>query len=406
MKTEKVITIPSSKSHSIRALCIALFSRSVSTIENLSECDDVKTCLNACEILGAVLKKEGNCTIIDSTHLSDNKDVLIDCRNSGTTLFFLTALCSTLNCKVTFTGDASLQKRSAENLLNALSNLGVMIEGKNLPYSVHGPMKGGTTQIDCPTSQYLSALLLAAPLARNSCTVTVRMLNEKPYVQMTEDYLAKQKIEYTQNDGKYIIAPNQKYKGFSCSVPGDYSAATPFFAYAALTGSQVKIKNLDINDTQPDKCIVKLLQKMGCSVITGRNEVVLKGPEHLKSVDMDLNSMPDSLPVMAVVSCFADRPIRIFNVAHARIKETDRIHVMALNLNSIGADITETEDGLIVRPVKYFNGGKVDSFKDHRIAMAMAVASLKCRNSLIIENKECAGVSFPDFFSVFEEVSK
>ncbi len=402
----KTVTVPSSKSHSIRALCIALFSRSVSEIINLSDCDDVKSCLTACETLGAKIEKNKDRIIIDSTQINGKDDVVIDCGNSGTTLFFLTALCSTLNCKVTFTGDESLKKRSAENLLNSLADLGVIIEGKTLPYSVHGPVKGGSTQIDCPTSQYLSALLMSVPLAQNSCIISVKSLNEKPYVQMTEDYLEKQNIQYTENGQKYVVEPNQKYKGLTCSIPGDFSAATPFFAYAALTGSKVKIKNLDINDTQPDRCVIKILQEMGCSVTTGKNDVILKGSEHLKAVDMDLNSMPDSLPVMAVVSCFADKPIRIYNVAHARIKETDRIHVMAMNLNSIGADIKETEDGLIVNPVGYFNGGEVDSFMDHRIAMAMAVSSLKCRNSLIILNKECAAVSFPDFFTAFEEVGK
>lgn len=400
------ITVPSSKSHSIRALCIALFSRSVSEIKNLSDCDDVKSCLSACEKLGAKIVKHKDLIIIDSTGLNENDDVLLDCGNSGTTLFFLTALCSALKCKVTFTGDESLKKRSAENLLNSLEDLGVKVDSKTLPYTVQGPLAGGMTNIDCPTSQFLSALLLASPLAENECRIIVKSLNEKPYVLMTEKYLEKQNIEYKKTDNVYDIKPNQKYTECRYEIPGDFSAASPFFASAAVTGKEVQVNNLDMGDTQPDKGILSILEQMGCEVVVKENFIKVKGPEILKAVDMDLNSMPDILPVMAVVSCFTDGIVRISNVAQARIKETDRIHAMALNLNSLGADIAETDDGLIIRSVKELRGKEADSFKDHRIAMALAVSSLKCRDSLTIADRECVSVSFPAFFKMFEEVKR
>ncbi len=398
------ISVPGSKSHGIRAICLSLFARSVSTIFNLNECEDVKACLQACRILGATTERKGDALILDSRNLNDEKDVEIDCRNSGTVLFFLTALCSSLRCKVSFTGDESLGRRSAQNLLKALGNLGVRttLSGSGIPYSVYGPITGGETEIDCPTSQFLSALLLACPLARNDCTVKVSSLNEKPYVEMTKQYLKKQKIAFSETDGFFTVQANQKYRGMYYSVPGDYSCAAVFFAAAAITGSQITVSNLLPQDIHPDREILTILKRMGCGVKTDENSVTLSGPEHLKGIDMDLNSMPDSLPVLAVVACFADSPVRIFNVAHARIKETDRIHIMAENLKALGADVCETDDGLMIEPVREFVKAEVDSFNDHRIAMAMAVASLKCRDGLTVDNAECVCVSFPDFYNVFE----
>lgn len=402
----KTLVIPGSKSHAIRAIVIALFSRSVCTIHNVPQSEDIRTCLEAAKTLGASYKRKGKTVIIDSENLKENDDVTLCCNNSGTTLFFLTALCSTLNGKITFTGDESLSKRSSENLLNSLKDLGVKVEGTNLPYTLQGPLKGGRTKIDCPTSQFLSALLLACPLAKRKCVVEVGILNEKPYVEMTEKYLKKNNIRYTVKDKTYRIKPRQKFSCSDVTIPCDYSSALPFFAAAAILNKTIKINNLFPDDSQADSQALDILVSMGCTVKRTSASLVFTGCGKLKAVDMNLNALPDSLPVLAVTACFADNCVRIKNVSHARLKESDRIHCMAVNLRKLGVKTEEFEDGLLIHPVKEFKEAEVDTFKDHRIAMALAVASLKCETEIIIKDKDCVGVSFPSFYKVFEGVKK
>ena len=401
------VAIPPSKSHSIRALLIAAFARSVSTIENLLLSDDIKNCIEVCKALGTTVAVSGNRTIIDSTHLIKEGEVVLNCGNSGTTLFFATALCCTLNIKALFTGDLSLSGRTAKNLLKSLSDLGAEIsENFEVPYFVKGTLKGGRTEIDCPTSQYLSALLLACPLAENDSRIKILSLNEKPYVAMTLSWLKKQDIRYSYNEKEreFLIYGKQSYQGFNAKIPGDYSSAAFFFTAAAITGGKVSVSGLEEDDTQGDRRILDILNKMGCLITSENGQITLRGPEKLKAVKMDLNSVPDLLPVLAVAGCFTDGEVVISNVAQARLKESDRISVMVNNLNSIGADITETDDGMIIRPVKYFSGGRISCFNDHRVAMAMAVSSLKCSSSLIITGAETASVSFPEFFNIFNNL--
>ena len=227
------IDIPGSKSHTIRALLIALFANGVSTLHNALDSQDTQACIELCRHLGAHIAFKTDTPVptlvIDSSAIANEKEeITIDCANSGTTLYLASAMCAA-GCKsksIRFTGDEQLSKRPIEPLLKSLNDLGADIEPKDsttVPFSIHGPLNGGRTSIECRTSQYLSALLLASPMSNGDTTIEVPLLNEKPYVKMTQWWLAKQKIKYTCNDelSLFHIKGKQRYRPFPENIGGD-----------------------------------------------------------------------------------------------------------------------------------------------------------------------------------------
>jgi 3-phosphoshikimate 1-carboxyvinyltransferase len=343
--------------------------------------------------------------------------ITVDCGNSGTTLYLAAGLAAATGSSVTFTGDAQLKNRPVGELLQALSDLGVTIDypADNTrpgypPFTITGPITGGSTSITCHTSQHLSALLLGCPLGNGTSRIMVPLLNERPYVHMTRSWLDSQLITYDASESMdvFTITGNQRYTPFEAIVNGDYSSASFFFCAAAVAGGCVTVAGLDPDDPQGDKEILSILQDMGCSVTWNtRNAVTVCGPGTGKLVGghFDLNAIPDALPILAVTACFAQGTTVLGNVPQARIKETDRIAVMHRNLTSCGAYIDEREDALIIHGKGKLQGGTCDGYDDHRIIMAMAIASLGCLEPVTITGIDAVGVTFPTFFSLLEQIS-
>jgi 3-phosphoshikimate 1-carboxyvinyltransferase len=262
--------------------------------------------------------------------------------------------------------------------------------------------------LPCPTSQYLSALLLAAPLAQPG-TITeihVPLLNEKPYIDLTLSYLKAQGIPWEgAADYSYFRIPGGgMYKPVNGPVAGDFSSAA-FPACAAVTGGliggePVVLMGLDPGDPQGDKAIFDILARMGCDITWKREggewrlSVSRKGP--LKGGTFDLNDTPDLLPAAAVLGAYAEGETALINVAHARIKETDRIAVMAEELEKLGAAVREKPDGLVIKGGA-LQGGKVDGHGDHRVVMALAAAALGAAGPVEIGGAESAAVTYPAF---------
>ncbi len=408
------IDIPGSKSQTIRALLIALFAKGVSKLHNPLLSKDTESCLQLCKQLGAKITWEEEngekILVLDSTSLIKDGALSLDCNNSGTTLYLASAMSCALGIRLEFRGDDQLSKRPIEPLLKSLKELGATIYPENAtttPFTLQGPLKGGLTSIKCMTSQYLSALLLGCPLASENTTIQVPILNEKPYVNMTESWLNKQKIDFQRDDKMSIfrIRGGQHYTPFEDKINGDFSSASFFFCAAAITGGTVTVRGLDPNDPQGDKGILKILSKMGCFVNWEGNSVTVTGPNRLYAGDFDLNDMPDALPALAITGCFASGPVKLYNTPQARLKETDRIKVLVHNINALGGQAQELEDGLIAYPVDRFTGTSIDGFGDHRIVMAMALASLKCTKELTILGSSAASITFPNFFELFARVS-
>jgi 3-phosphoshikimate 1-carboxyvinyltransferase len=382
----------------------------------ISEYRDIDTCPNIADEDGKKLVKytvNGNAGFKRKAALPEAGSPMIDVGNSGTTLYLALAIAGLQSEPLTFSGDEQIQKRGAAPLLDALAGLGVHSQSNKgcAPITVKGPWKGGMASLPCPTSQYLTALLIASPLAPAG-TVTnieVPLLNEKPYIEMTLSYLKAHGIpfESAPDFSHFTIPGGSSWKTFSRSVPGDFSSAAFPAATAAISGGQATLLGLDPEDTQGDKYFFDMLNSMGCDVQWGDNLTISrKGPLH--GGTFDLNATPDLLPAAAVVAAFAVGDTALINVAHARIKETDRILVMARELAKLGVNCTERPDGLIVHgkggPSLIEKSCVIDGCGDHRIVMAFAAAALGCKSAVEIGSAESAAVTYPGFLDIINAV--
>ena len=406
------IEVPASKSQTIRAFLIACFSGELSIIRHPLISSDTESCIQAVKAIGARVSfsHDMSAAYVNASGITLPESITIDAGNSGTTEYLLLPMAASLGIPVTITGDEQLRRRPLGPLAGALCSLGadvVCSEGLP-PVTIKGPLSGGHASIECRTSQYLSGLLLGAPLASGNTVIDCPLLFEKPYVSLTLGWLDRQGIRYSISDD-YMHAEvegEQRYHGFDEYIAGDYSSASFFFAMAAMAGTAITVKGLDRNDAQGDKAILDILQEMGCMVSWEGNAVTVRGPEKLTGGTFDLNAIPDTLPILAVTAAAAEGTTRLTNVPQARIKETDRIRSMHGNLTALGVECEEEEDGLIIHGRGHVDGGEVKGFGDHRIIMAMASLSAAASDDIIIDNEEAAAVTFPAFFELFDSIRK
>jgi len=399
------VDVPGSKSHTIRAVAVAALAEGSSTILRPLLSADTASAVGAYRALGA--------RIVDSDPAAWKVEGVggrptapageIDVGNSGTTLYVaLGSAALTDGGRVRFTGDEQTARRSAGPLLEALAALGARCSSREgtgcVPIEISGPLSGGRAEIACPTSQYLTGLLLAAPLAPGEARseILVTELNERPYVEMTLGWLDRQGVRLEREGWERFIVPGgQRYRGFQAAVPADFSSATFFLAAAALTGSEITLRGLDMADSQGDKEVVRYLTEMGCSWKETDEGIVFRGGK-LRAAEFDLNATPDALPAMAVLAAFAEGRTVLGNVPQARQKETDRIKVMAGELRRLGGRVEELPDGLVVHGTG-LAGGSARGHGDHRVVMALAVAGLASRAPVEVDTAEAVAVTFPDF---------
>jgi len=398
------VTMPASKSHTIRGLIIGLLSDGESRLLRPLDSDDTRSCMGLCQSLGAeVDTADAECWRIAGTGGRPTAPPQpVDVGNSGTALFLgmsAAALCDGL---VELTGDEQTRLRSAGPLLRALAELGATARSKDgtgcPPVVVGGGLKGGSVSIECPTSQYMSSLLIGCPLASGDTEITAPLLNEKPYVAMTCRWLREtgMRFEASEDLQHFTVPGRQRYPAFEKAVPADFSSATFFLVAAAVTGSELMLRGLDMRDTQGDKAVVGMLREMGCRIDVERDGLRVCGPDRLRGATFDLNATPDALPAMAVAGCLADGETRLLNVPQARIKETDRLASMSEELAKLGGEIEQLPDGLIIQGTG-LRGAKVDGRGDHRVVMALAVAGLAAAGETVVETAEAAAVTFPQF---------
>ena len=412
VKLSGKIIIPSSKSQTIRALLISVFSRGVSYIKHPLISDDTESCINAVKAMGADVNilENGDITVDATYAFSDMDELSIDAGNSGTTEYLSLPMLSSLGIQVNIDGDEMLRKRPLKPLLDALESLGAETESTEgfPPASIRGPLDGGECTIECKTSQYLSGLLLGAPLAIGDCHIKCSVLFEKPYVKMTLKWLDDQGIKYRISDDleEVWVKGGQSYKPLDTYIEGDFSSASFFFVAAAIHGTEVTVEGLDKNSTQGDKEILNILEKMGCSIKWNGMAVTVKGPEKLKGGVFDLNAIPDTLPALSVAAAFAEGDTILGNVEQARIKETDRIKVMRENLNELGVEADERRDALIIHGNGSVKGGKAKGYGDHRVIMALAILGTRTEEETEIDDVSAASVTFPTFFDLLENLEK
>lgn len=394
------VLVPASKSHTMRALVIATLAEGVSEIANPLDSLDTRACVDACRALGAEIATDEAWKVTGTGGEVQAPRNAIDVANSGTTLRFVMSAAALADGATVLTGDASIRARPAGPLLEALTNLGAeAISTRSngcAPFVIRGPMKGGKTSLRATSSQFLSSLLICCPLAPDATEIHVTELNEAPYARMTLDWLSRRGIQCEQDDLKQFKIPGgQRYQAFNRQIPGGFSSATFFLAAAAATDSDLTLLGLDMDDAQGDKEVVRMLEAMGATVAVEPNGIRIRRGA-LEGVEFDLNATPDALPAMAVVASLAEGETRLVNVPQARLKETDRIAVMAAELAKMGAEIEELEDGLVIRGGK-LKGGRVGGHDDHRVVMALAVAGLAADGETVIDTAESAAVTFPNF---------
>ncbi len=406
-KTEKLegeITIPSSKSHTIRAVIIGSLAEGTSKILNPLRSDDTMAAVNACKALGAKIRVENEkkWTIEGINHEPVNSGEILNMANSGTSLRLISGIIAALcDFEVQLEADESLSARPIQPLLKSFNELGAEALSINnngyCPIKIKGKMQGGNTEITGITSQYVSSLLLACPLLKEDTKITVVKPNELPYIKMTLKWLDEQGIRYEASEDltKFKAYGNQKYKSFEKTIPADWSSAAFPLVAAAITKSDVLLKGLDINDVQGDKEVIDYLKKMNADISVEEGGIKIKG-RPLQGCELDLNNTPDALPALSVLGCFAEGTTTLINVAQARIKETDRIKVMAEELGKMGADIKEREEGLITHK-SILKGGEVRGHNDHRIVMALSLAGLIAEGKTDITTAESVNVTYPDY---------
>ena len=400
------VRIPPSKSHTIRAVAIGSLARGTSRILNPLVSSDTLSAVKAYRAFGADISEIRNPQseiewTVNGGRPKTPEDV-IDAGNSGTTLYIAMGAAALVDGYTVFTGDHQIRGRPAGDLLDAFGLLGAPAfstrDNGCPPLVIHGPMTGGQTFVDgSKTSQYVTSLLINCPLAGADTEITVNSPCEKPYIEMTLRWLDEQGIRYEREGCERFLVPGgQKYRPFEKSIPGDFSSATFFLCAAAITGSELVLLGLDMNDTQGDKAVVDMLAEMGAEVEQLPQGVRIKGGLLKGGCEFDLANTPDALPSLAVTACFADGVTRLVNVAQARVKETDRIKVMAEELTKMGGKVKELPDGLEIvgSPL---HGAKVRGHDDHRVVMALAVAGMACDGVTEIDTAEAVSITFPSF---------
>jgi 3-phosphoshikimate 1-carboxyvinyltransferase len=325
------------------------------------------------------------------------------CANSGTSIRFLTALCTLGHGAYRLDGIERMRERPIGDLLDALNLLGAHVRSENdtacPPVIVHANgLPGGTATVRGDiSSQFLSALLMAAPAARLPVELLIDgPLVSKPYVKMTIGVMRAFGVVVNSSKelARFDIAP-QPYTPCRYAVEPDASAASYFWALAAVMGGEVTVEGLSITSMQGDVAFVDCLEQMGCEVRRDAYSITVVG-RPLRGIHLDMNAISDTVQTLAVVALFGDGPTSIRNVAHIRHKETDRIAAVASELRKLGADVTERPDGLTIQPRK-LRSATIETYNDHRMAMSFALAGLRFPG-VRIRNPTCVEKTYPNFF--------
>jgi 3-phosphoshikimate 1-carboxyvinyltransferase len=408
-QVQATLTLPGSKSYTHRALMAAALAGGESVLTNALAAEDTELTAAALTQLGAGIDWQG--TIIRVTGRAGRwlpALLPIYLGNSGTSMRFLTALTSLGEGEYLLTGTERLCQRPLGELLEALRQVGVRAVSERgdgcPPVRVTGGLTGGRAQLSGSiSSQYLSALLFIGPLAPAGLAIDITgELVSRPYVDLTLEVLGDFGITYYREGYRYFQLP-----GGQCYLPQDYeieadaSSASYFWAAAALTGGRVTITNLSLESSQGDVAFPGVLGRMGCAVeSTPAGLAVQGGP--LQGVEVNMATMPDLVPTLAVLAAFAQGDTVITGVAHLRHKESDRLAAVATELARLGIEARETTDGLVIRGGTP-KGAFIHTYNDHRIAMSFAVAGLKA-GGMRIADPDCVAKSFPDFWEFFQRL--
>jgi len=406
---DATLTLPGSKSYTHRALMAAALAAGDSVLTNALTAEDTELTARALAQLGAGIDWQGSTIRVTGRGGRWRPVALpIYLGNSGTSMRFLTALVALGVGDYLLTGTERLCQRTLGDLLTALGQLGVTAVSEKRdgcpPVRITGGLTGGRAQLSgAISSQYLSALLFIGPLAPQGLTLEITGdLVSKPYVDLTLEVLGEFGISYYREGHRFFQLPGgQCYLPQNYEIEADASSASYFWAAAALTGGRVTITNLSLESSQGDAAFPHVLKRLGCTVSESPQGLTLKGGP-LQGITVDMATMPDLVPTLAVLAAFARGETVITGVAHLRHKESDRLAAVAAELTKLGIEARETADGLIIRGGEP-RGAVIDTYNDHRIAMSFAIAGLQAPG-MVITDPDCVAKSFPDFWEYLERL--
>jgi 3-phosphoshikimate 1-carboxyvinyltransferase len=397
---------PGSKSITNRALVCAALARGESLLTGALDCDDTQVMIDALGQLGLEVEHSPSaCTIrvVGCGGRPPAASASMVLGNSGTTVRFLTAMVALGRGIYRLDGTPRMQQRPIQDLLDALRQLGadaVSEAGTGCPPVVvrAAGLRGGQVEVcGAISSQFLSAVLQVAPCAASDVEISVRgELVSTPYVAMTLAVMRAFGVQAPTGDFPLRVPAPQQYIGRTYAIEPDASAASYFFAAAAIAGGNVTVEGLSSKSLQGDVAFCNCLRQMGCEVIEGDAQITVVG-RSLRGIDVDMNAISDTVQTLAAVALFAKGPTTIRNVAHIRHKETDRIAALASELRKFGAEIEERPDGLRITP-QSLHGAEINTYDDHRMAMSMALVGLAVPR-VVIRDPRCTSKTYPNFFN-------
>lgn len=401
------IRAPGSKSHSIRSLMFSMLSRGKMIIHDILESNDIKDMRGLCHVWSKKIK------VIDSEVFifkNKNKSRKLICGlnsgNSGLSTYFILPMIGLKSNSHTFILNCGLQMshRPIVPLIKSLNQLGMSIvsvcRGVSMPVRVSGRLIGGKAIVAGDNSQYLSSLLVSLPFASCNSKLMIRSLCEKSYVDLTYRWLLNFSLKCDHNSingiDVYSIEGNQICTARHLNIYGDYSSISCIIAAATILTGRVLVRNLSSGDHQGDRRIIEILKSMGAFIYVKNKYIVIDGGYPLNGLIIDANNIPDLLPIISVVGCYARHQTVIYNIKNVRAKETDRLQSISLGLTLMGADVKSFRDGMVIKNGQ-LNGTLLRGFDDHRTVMSLSIAGLIAKGLTTITTVESVQKTYPNY---------
>lgn len=402
------ITPPSSKSYAQRAIALALLAEGRTTLRNLEFCKDTRSALRCIEALGAKVEFIDDSTLSIEGGLKPQSNVL-HVGESGLATRLFTPIASLNPTPLTIEGEGTLLYRPMTMMVEPLRQLGVQVRdgGGFLPIEVQGPIHGGEITVDgSVSSQFITGLLLALPLAQEDTTLHVTSPVSTPYIDMTIDTARRFGVEIMHNEGDYtqfFIEGGQQYTPTDLAIEGDWSGAASMLVAGAIAG-EVTIKNISTLSKQADTAICRALERAGAGLIIEQDSITVS-KRNLRGFEFDATNAPDLFPALAALAAAAEGESVIIGTDRLRHKESDRAETIRREYEKLGIEVDISEKNIM-----RIRGGEIQpattfSHNDHRIAMSLAVSALRCQGEVKIENAECVEKSYPTFFEDLESIT-
>ncbi len=405
------VTLPGSKSYTNRALPIAALASGETNIHGALDSDDTRYMVAALQALGIEIVVDWESAFIrvqgsDGRIPAASADIYLG--NSGTSVRFLTALVALGSGSYWLDGNEAMRTRPIGPLISGLRSMGIVVTEEGEPgcpplvVQSDGELGGTVIMPGDLSSQYFSALAMVAPYASHPIEIVVDGdLVSKPYIDMTADAMAAFGVTlHHDNYSRLWPEPGQRYVGIDYPVEPDASAASYFFALAAVTGGRIKVERLPATSRQGDLGFVDVLELMGCTVDREEDGVTVQGPDQLHGIDVDMNAISDTVMSLATIAPFANAPVTIRNIGHIRLKETDRIEATANELSRLGIKVDTTSDSMTIHPGE-MKPETVETYDDHRIAMSFAIAGVKS-GVVSIADPMCVRKTVPGFWELLD----